>query len=65
VKVRDTHNLSNGLRVVVNYDDNFQPIGEASSLLAGVCRQVAANNVLFSISFEKWLTLPDNYKDTV
>ncbi|XP_068504507.1 uncharacterized protein [Phaseolus vulgaris] len=65
VKVRDAHNLPTGLRVVVNYDDNFQPIGEASGLLAGVCGQLAANHVLFPISFEKWSTLPDTYKDTV
>jgi len=37
VKVRDAHNLTNGLRVVVNYDDNYQPIGEASNLIVGVC----------------------------
>ena len=51
--------------MVVNYDDNFQPIGEASGLLAGVCGQLAANHVLFPISFEKWSTLPDTYKDTM
>ena len=61
MKVRDAHNLPNGLRVVVNYDDNFQPIGEASGLLVGVCGQLATNHVLFPISFEKWSTLPDTY----
>ena len=53
MKVKDAHNLPNRLRVVVNYDDNFQPIGEASGLLAGVCGQLAINHVLFPISFEK------------
>jgi len=65
VKVKDAHNLPNELRVVVNYDDKFQPIGEASGLLVGLCRQLAINHVLFPISFEKWSTLPDTYKDIV
>jgi len=37
VKVKDVHNLANGLRVVVNYDDKHQPMGEASVLLVGHC----------------------------
>jgi len=65
VKVRDAHSLPNGLHVVVNYDDNFQPIGKASGLLVGVCGQLATNHVLFPISFEKWSTFPDTYKDIV
>jgi len=40
--------------VVVNYDDKYQPIREASGLLAGVCGQLATNNILFPISFERW-----------
>ena len=51
--------------MVVNYDDNFQPIGEASGLLVGVCGHLATNHVLFPISFEKWSTLLDTYKDTM
>ncbi|KAK8464192.1 hypothetical protein PHAVU_011G145200 [Phaseolus vulgaris] len=55
VKVRDAHNLPTGLRVVVNYDDNFQPIGEASGLLAGsrfcfkVNEDLAKRDVMFKI----------------
>ena len=37
LKVKDIHNLLNGLCVLVNYDDKYQLIGEASALLAGVC----------------------------
>jgi len=65
VKVKDAHNLPNGLRVVVNYDDKYQPIGEASGLLAGVCGQLATNCILFPISFERWSSVPDTYKDKV
>ena len=65
LKVRDAHNLPIGTRVVVNYDDNFQPIGEACGLLAGVCGQLAANHILLPISFESWSSVPDTYKDTI
>jgi len=65
LKVRDAHNLSIGLPVVVNYDDNFQPIGEACVLLAGVCGQLAGNHILFPISFESWSFVPNTYKDIV
>jgi len=63
VKVKDVHNLPVGLRVVVNYDDRYQPIGEASGLLAAVCEHVASNSVLFLISFESWSAVSDTYKD--
>jgi len=63
VKVKDVHNLLVGLRVVVNYDDRYQAIGEASGLLVGVCGHVASNSVLFPISFESWSAMPDIYKD--
>jgi len=52
LKVRDAHNLPSGIRVVVNYDDNFQPIGEACGFLAGVCGQLVGNHILLPISFE-------------
>jgi len=51
--------------VVVNYDDKYQPIGEASGLLAGVCGQLATNNILFPISFERWSDILGAYKDRV
>jgi len=65
VKVKDAHNLPNGLRVVVNYDDKYQPIGEASGLLVGVCGVLAINHILFPISFERWSTMPHTYKNHV
>lgn len=65
MKVKDVHNIEHGLRVVVEYDDMYQPVGEASGLLAGVCGQLAANTVLFPISFHNWSSVPDTYKDIV
>jgi len=65
VKVKDAHNLPSKLRVVVNYDDKYKPIGEASGLLVGVCGQLSTNHILFPISFERWSDMPDAYKENV
>ena len=65
LRVRDAHNLPSGIRVVVDYDNNFQSIGEACGLLAGVCRQLVGNHILLPISFESWSSVPDTYKDTI
>ncbi|KAL2321267.1 hypothetical protein Fmac_030236 [Flemingia macrophylla] len=65
VKVKDVHNLPCGLHIVVDYDERFQAIGEASGLLTGVCGQLATNHLLFPISFESWSDMPDTYKDNV
>jgi len=51
--------------VVVTYDDTYQPIGEASALLTGVCGLLEINHVLLPISFERRSTMPDTYKDHV
>ena len=51
--------------MVVNYNDNFQPIREACGLLAGVCGQLAGNHILFPLSFESWSFVLDTYKDNV
>ena len=51
--------------MVVNCDDNFQPIGEACDFLVGVCGQLEGNHILFSISFEKLVIVPDTYKNIV
>jgi len=65
VKVKDAHNLPNGLRVVVNCDDKYQPIGEASGLLSRVSGLLATNHILFPISFERWSAMPNTHKDNV
>jgi len=65
VKVKDALNMPSGLRVIVNYDDKYQPIGEASALLARVCGLLAANHIMFPISFERWSAMPDTYKDNM
>lgn len=61
VKVKDVHDLAAGIRIVVEFDEYFAPVGEAAGLLAGVCGQSATNSILFPISFEKWSDMPDAF----
>ena len=65
VKVKDDHNLPNGLRVVVNYENKYQPIGEEFGLLPGVCGLLITNYMLLPISFERWSSMPNTYKNKV
>ena len=65
VNVRDAHDFSTGVCVIVNYDDKFQPMGEACDFLAGVCGRLPGNHILFPISFESWSSMPNTYKDNV
>ncbi|KAJ1378342.1 putative transposase, Ptta/En/Spm, plant [Sesbania bispinosa] len=62
MKVKDIHNLRDGLRIIVEFDEYFLPIGETAGLLAGVCGEMATNS-LFSLSFEKWSDMPDTFFD--
>jgi len=50
--------------VVVNYDDNYQLIREASGLFGGVCEQLVSKHILFHINFGRW-SEPDAYKERV
>lgn len=61
LKVKDVFNLSNELRIVVDFDEHFSPIGEAAGLLAGVCGQLAIDTVAFPISFTKWSEMPESF----
>ncbi|XP_020972966.1 uncharacterized protein LOC110269463 [Arachis ipaensis] len=58
---KDVHNLTEGLRIVVNFDKHHAAIGEAAGLLAGVCGQLATDCVAFPISFDKWSDIPASF----
>lgn len=59
--VKGIHDLADGLRVVVEFDDCFEPIGEAAGLLSGVCGQSAYDTTSFPISYEKWSDMSDAF----
>ena len=61
LKVKEIYNLSQGKRVVVNFNQQQQAIGEEQGLLAGFCGHLAIDGALFPINFEKWPDMPDSY----
>lgn len=61
VKKRDVLNLSDGERIVVDFDDLDSPIGEGQGVLAGFCGILAKDSSIFPIHFEKWSDLPAAY----
>ncbi|MED6199630.1 hypothetical protein PIB30_077722 [Stylosanthes scabra] len=58
---KDVHNLAEGLRIIVNFDEFHAAIREATGLHAGVCGQLASDCVAFQTSFEKWSSIPDSF----
>ncbi|KAL3372683.1 hypothetical protein AABB24_004966 [Solanum stoloniferum] len=61
VKKRDMLNLSDGERIVVDFDDLDSPIGEGQGVLAGFCGILAKDSSIFPIHFKKWSDLPAAY----
>ncbi|XP_049393937.1 uncharacterized protein LOC125858262 isoform X1 [Solanum stenotomum] len=61
VKKRDVLNLSDGERIVVDFDELDSPIGEGQGVLAGFCGILAKDSSIFPIHFKKWSDLPAAY----
>ncbi|KAL2347416.1 hypothetical protein Fmac_001416 [Flemingia macrophylla] len=54
VKVIRVNNLPKELRIVEDFDDQGQTIGEAQALLAGFLRTLAADCKLFPMDYDRW-----------
>ncbi|KAL5184451.1 hypothetical protein HKD37_17G048147 [Glycine soja] len=54
VKVRGVNSLPRELRIIVNFDDQGQAIGEAQALLAGFLGTLAADCKLFPMDYDRW-----------
>ncbi|KAH1197982.1 hypothetical protein GmHk_18G051633 [Glycine max] len=54
VKVRGVNSLPRELRIIVNFDDQGQTIGEAQALLAGFLGTLAADCKLFPMDYDRW-----------
>ncbi|XP_028230640.1 uncharacterized protein LOC114411073 [Glycine soja] len=55
VKVRGVNSLPRELRIIVNFDDQGQAIGEAQALLAGFLGTLAADCKLFPMDYDRCL----------
>jgi len=56
--------LPDGLRVIVDFDEQHTTIGEAVGFLSGVSGLVATHGPFFPISLDKWSDMPANYFET-
>ncbi|KAK2430545.1 hypothetical protein QL285_028869 [Trifolium repens] len=54
-----------GFKVLTNWNDVPQPVGEAAGLLAGYLGFLASNDDLFPIMYRKWPKVPTTKKDLV
>ncbi|KAL2318867.1 hypothetical protein Fmac_032743 [Flemingia macrophylla] len=54
VKVKGVNNLPRELRIIVEFDDQGQAIGEAQALLAGFLGTLAADCKLFPMDYDRW-----------
>ncbi|KAL2319078.1 hypothetical protein Fmac_032954 [Flemingia macrophylla] len=54
VKVKGVNNLPRELRIVVDFDDQGQSIGEAQALLVGFLGTLAADCKLFPMDYDIW-----------
>ncbi|KAJ1412231.1 putative transposase, Ptta/En/Spm, plant [Sesbania bispinosa] len=65
VHLIDVLGLTRDKKVVLEWNQEGQPIGEAAGLLGGFLGSLAANVNKFPISYEKWPDVPLSYKDHV
>ncbi|KAJ1437096.1 hypothetical protein SESBI_03939 [Sesbania bispinosa] len=65
LRVADVLGLTRDKKVVLEWNQDGQPIGEAVGLLGGFLGSLAANVNQFPISYEKWPDVPLAYKDHV
>ncbi|XP_057444289.1 uncharacterized protein LOC130736473 [Lotus japonicus] len=61
LRAKEIHDVPDGLRIIVDFDEHYRPVGNAAGLLASVCGIVATNSTLFPICYEKWPALPESY----
>ncbi|KAH1205276.1 hypothetical protein GmHk_16G046015 [Glycine max] len=54
VKVRGVNSLPRELRIIVNFDDQGQAIGEAQALLIGFLGTLAVDWKLFPMDYDRW-----------
>lgn len=57
--------LPNGKKMVLEWNQECQPVGEAVGLLGGFLGSVAANFNNFPISYERWPKVPSKVKDDI
>ncbi|XP_061367752.1 uncharacterized protein LOC133310748 [Gastrolobium bilobum] len=65
LRVRDLLVLPPHKRVVLEWNEDNQPVGEAAGLFGGFLGHIACNPNIFPISYARWPDVPKIYKDDV
>ncbi|XP_061369997.1 uncharacterized protein LOC133312752 [Gastrolobium bilobum] len=65
LRVRDLLVLPPHKRVVIEWNEDNQPVGEAAGLLGGFLGHIACNPNIFPISYARWPDVPKIYKEDV
>ncbi|NP_001312870.1 uncharacterized LOC107815048 [Nicotiana tabacum] len=65
LRVQDMFVLPMGKKVVLEWNNRNQPVGESAGLLGGFLGSIASNFEYFPIGFEKWPKIPKPYKEHV
>ncbi|KAF7824032.1 hypothetical protein G2W53_022176 [Senna tora] len=63
LKVHEVWSLPAGQRVVVDFNAQGQPIGDAGGLIGGFLGLVATNVTNFPITYRNWKRVPESYKE--
>ncbi|KAF7820915.1 protein app1 isoform X6 [Senna tora] len=64
LKVLEVWSLPLGQRVVVPFNAQAQPVGEAAGLLSGFLGLVVTDIATFPISYHSWDKVPNSYKES-
>ncbi|KAF7835528.1 hypothetical protein G2W53_010387 [Senna tora] len=64
LKVLEVWSLPLGKRVVVPFNAQAQPVGEAAGLLSGFLGLVVTDVATFPISYHSWDKVPNSYKES-
>ncbi|XP_052198330.1 uncharacterized protein LOC127805621 [Diospyros lotus] len=65
LRVKDVWLLARGRRVMLEFNESFQPIGDPAGLLGGILGELASDFVAFPVNYESWHKVPKTYKEEI
>ena len=65
LKAKEVWSLSPGEKIVLQWNDQVQPIDDGGGLFNRFLARLARNFELFPICYENWRKVPRKYKDDV
>ena len=65
LQVKEVWSLSPGEKILIEWNDQVQPIGASGGLFNRFIARLGRNFDLFPICYENWRKVPRNYKEDV